>query len=130
MERVCEFLKDAGVYYLCTLDGDQPTCRPFGTYNIFEGKFYIQTGKIKNVSKQIMQHPKVAICVMKGPTWMRLTGELVEDDRDEARAALLDAHPYLKKNYAADDGNTQVFYFRNATAEFNSFGKEPEIVRF
>ena len=130
MERVCEFLKSAGVYYLATAEGDQPRVRPFGTANIFEGKLYIQKGKAKSVSKQLLANSKAEICAMKDGAWLRVSGELVEDDRREARKAMLDAYPELRSMYDENDGNTQVFYFRNAEATFSSFGSEPETVRF
>ena len=130
MEKVLEFLKNAEVYYLATVDGDQPRVRPFGTIHIFEGKLYIQTGKVKDVSKQIHKNPKAEICAFKDGAWLRLAGTLVEDERVEAKASMLDAYPTLKGMYAADDGNTEVFYFKDATATFTSFGKEPEIVKF
>ncbi len=129
MERVAKFLKEAGTYYLATLDGDQPRVRPFGTVNIFEGKLYIQTGKVKDVSKQIHKNPKVEISAFKDGQWIRLAGELEEDDRREARASMLDAYPDLRRMYSEDDGNTEVFYFKNATAAFCSFTAEPEIVK-
>lgn len=111
-------------------EGDQPRVRPFGTAHIFEGKLYIQTGKVKDVSKQIHANPKVEICAFKDGEWLRVAGELVEDDRKEARQSMLDAYPSLQKMYSADDGNTEVFYFKNATATFSSFTHEPEIVKF
>ena len=91
MERATQFLKEAGVYYLATAEGDQPRVRPFGTANIFEGKLYIQTGKVKEVSKQIHANPKAEICAFKDGKWLRIACELVEDDRPEARASMLDA---------------------------------------
>ena len=130
MERVCKFLKDAGTYYLATVEGDQPRVRPFGTAHIFEGKLYIQTGKVKAVSRQLAANPKVEICAFMKGKWLRLAGELVEDDRVEAKASLLEAYPSLQKMYAADDGNTQVWYFKNATATFSSFTSEPEVITF
>ena len=130
MEKVFNFLKEAEVYYLATMDGDQPRVRPFGTVNVFEGKLYIQTGKIKNVSKQIHANPKVEICAFKDGDWVRVAGELVEDDRREAKVAMLDAYPSLQGMYSADDGNTEVFYLKNATATFSSFTKAPETVEF
>lgn len=130
MERVCKFLKDAGIYYLATVEGDQPRVRPFGTAHIFEGKLYIQTGKVKAVSRQLAANPKVEICAFMKGKWLRLAGELVEDDRVEAKASLLEAYPSLQKMYAADDGNTQVWYFKNATATFSSFTSEPEVITF
>lgn len=128
MERVLKFLKDAEVYYLATVEGDQPRVRPFCTIHTFEGKLYIQTGKVKNVSKQIHANPKAEICAFKDGEWLRVAGELVEDDRIEARQSMLDAYPSLQKMYAADDGNTEVFYFKNATATFSSFTHEPEVI--
>ena len=125
-----KFLKDAGTYYLATVEGDQPRVRPFGTAHIFEGKLYIQTGKVKAVSRQLAANPKVEICAFMKGKWLRLAGELVEDDRVEAKASLLEAYPSLQKMYAADDGNTQVWYFKNATATFSSFTSEPEVITF
>ena len=130
MERIVKFLKDAGVYYLATVEGDQPRVRPFGTAHVFEGKLYIQTGKVKDVSRQLLANPKAEICAFLNGEWNRIAGELIEDDRIEARQSLLDAYPGLQKMYAADDGNTQVFYFRNATATISSFTHEPEVITF
>ena len=130
MERVCKFLKDAGTYYLATVEGDQPRVRPFGTAHIFEGRLYIQTGKAKPVSKQLMANPKAEICAFHNGTWVRIAGELVEDDRVEARKSMLDAYPSLRKMYDENDGNTQVFYFKNATATFSSFTSAPETIEF
>lgn len=126
MDRTVKFLKEAQTYYLATVEGDQPRVRPFGTVNVFEGKLYIQTGKIKSVSKQLLANPKAEICAFKDGEWVRVAGELIEDDRIEARQSMLDAYPSLQKMYKADDGNTQVFYFKNATATFSSFTHEPE----
>lgn len=130
MERVVKFLKEANTYYLATVDGDQPRVRPFGTAHVFEGKLYIQTGKVKDVSKQIHANPKVEICAFKDGQWLRVAGELVEDDRIEARQSMLDAYPSLQGMYKADDGNTEVFYFKNAKATFSSFTSAPETVEF
>ena len=130
MESVCKFLKDAGVYYLATVEGDQPRVRPFGTVNIFEGKLYIQTGKVKPCSKQILENPKVEISAFHNGTWIRIAGELVEDDRVEDKKSMLDAYPNLRGMYDENDGNTQVFYFKNAVATFASFGAEPKTVEF
>ena len=130
MERVCEFLKAAGVYYLATVEGDQPRVRPFGTAHIFEGKLYIQTGKVKPVSKQIAANPKVEICAFKDGTWIRVEGELVEDDRVEAKKSMLDDYTDLRGMYDENDDNTQVLYLKNAKATFSSFTAEPEVVEF
>ncbi len=130
MERVCNFLKEAGVYYLATVDGDQPRVRPFGTAHIFEGKLYIQTGKVKPVSKQIACNPKVEICAFKDGTWLRVAGELVNDERIEAKKSMLDAYENLRGMYDENDDNTQVLYIENAVATFSSFGAPEEVINF
>ena len=130
MNTVNDFLKQAGVYYLATVDGDQPRVRPFGTVNIFEGKLYIQTGKIKDVAKQIAANPKVEISAFKDGKWIRVAGELVEDDRIEAQQSMLDAYPDLGGMYKAGDGNTVVYYFKDAVATISSFTAAPEVIKF
>ena len=130
MKEVYNFIKECGTYYLATVEGDQPRNRPFGTINIFEGKLYIQTGKSKPVSKQIQKNPKVELCCFKDGKWLRLAGELVRDDRREAKADMLEHYPDLKTMYSADDDNTEVLYFKNATATFSSFMGAPKEIKF
>ena len=130
MERVCNFLKEAGVYYLATMDGDQPRVRPFGTAHIFEGKLYIQTGKVKPTSKQLAANPKAEICAFMNGKWMRVAGELIEDDRVEARKSMLDAYSNLRNMYDENDGNTQVLYFCNAVETISSFTAPDEVIKF
>ena len=130
MNEVFECLRSAGTYYLATVEGDQPRVRPFGTVDIFEGKLYIQTGKSKSVSKQIAANPKAELCAFKDGTWLRLSGELVRDDRVEAKAHMLDSYSQLKGMYSAEDDNTEVLYFKNATAVFASFTAPPRTVTF
>ena len=130
MNEVYEFLKAAKTYYLATVEGDQPRVRPFGTVDIFEDKLYIQTGKIKPVSKQIQANPKVEICAFKDGTWLRVSGELVRDDRVEAKAHMLAGYPELQAMYSAEDDNTEVLYFKNAEATFSSFTAAPRTIKF
>ena len=130
MQEVYDFLKQCGTYYLATVEGDQPRVRPFGTIDIFEGKLYIQTGKVKEVSKQIQANPKVEISAMVKGDWIRLSGEAVLDEREEAQRSMLDAYPSLQRMYAVGDGNTAVFYLKDARAVFCSFTKAPEEVTF
>ena len=131
MKQVCQFLKDAGTYYLATMDGDRPRVRPFGTAHIFEAKLYIQTGKGKAVAKQINANPRVEICAMKGDEWIRIEGTLVLDERVEAQESMLNAYPSLRKMYTTgSDGNTAVYYFKDATATIYSFSHEPVVIKF
>ncbi|MBR6561692.1 MAG: pyridoxamine 5'-phosphate oxidase family protein [Oscillospiraceae bacterium] len=130
MQQAYEFLKAAGTYYLATVEGDQPRVRPFGTVHIFEDKLYIQTGKVKDCAKQLFANGKCEICAMKDGEWIRVAGTLVEDDRYEAKKAMLDAYPNLRRMYSEDDGNTLVLYFKDATATISSFTHEPIVIKF
>lgn len=130
MQEVYDFLKKCGTYYLATVEGDQPRVRPFGTVDIFEGKLYIQTGKMKAVSRQMQANPKVEICACAGGEWLRIEAVVVRDDRVEAKQHMLDQYPSLQGRYKADDDNTEVLYLKDATATFYSFGGEPRVVRF
>ena len=130
MQEVYEFLKECGTYYIATVDGDQPRVRPFGTIHIFEDKLYIQTGKVKNVSQQMIKNPKIEICAMKGGEWIRVQALAIEDDRVEAKQSMLDAYPNLKNMYSATDDNTHVLYLKDATATIASFTDEPKVVKF
>ena len=130
MKEVQEFLKKCGVYYLATVDGDKPKVRPFGTAEIFEDHLYIQTGKSKNVSKQIEKNPKVELCGFKDGKWIRVTGKLVRDDRVEAKKNMLDKNPNLRGMYDENDPNTEVLYFKNAVAVISSFTEAPKTIEF
>ena len=130
IERVCQFLDEAQTYYLATVEGDQPRVRPFGTALIYDGKLYIQTGKVKPVSKQLAVNPKAEICAFKDGKWLRIAGELINDDNRDVMVAMLEKMPSLKAIYSPDDGNMQMLYFKDATATFSSFTEAPETIRF
>ncbi|MDR0969947.1 MAG: pyridoxamine 5'-phosphate oxidase family protein [Lentimicrobiaceae bacterium] len=132
MKEVCEFLKQCGEYYIATVEGNQPRVRPFGTAAIFENKLYIQTGKRKNVAKQMMANPKIEICAFnkaKGET-LRIEATVVPDERVEVKQFMLDEYPSLKSMYSATDDNTLVLYLTNVTARFHSFSGEARVVKF
>lgn len=129
MQEVYDFLKKCGTYYLATVEGNQPRVRPFGTVDIFENKLYIQTGKRKEVSKQIQANASVEICAFADGVWVRVEGKLVRDDRIEPKKHMLDAYPNLKAMYSAEDDNTEVLYFEDATATFSSFTAEPKVIK-
>ncbi len=131
IEIVNDFLKKAGTYYLATVDGQSPRVRPFGTVNVFEHRLYVQTGKCKDVAKQLAHNANAEICAMKGDSeWIRISGVLVEDDRREARKSMLDAYPELRAMYNEDDGNTEVLYFKDAVATIYSFTSAPLVMKF
>ena len=130
MKEVYTFLKNCGAYYLATVEGDQPRVRPFGTVDIFEDKLYIQTGLTKAVAKQMLANPKVEISGMCEGKWIRVTAEAVWDDNVAAQEHMLAAYPDLQAMYKAGDGNTAVFYLKNATAQICSFTEPPKTIEF
>ena len=130
MKDIYEFLKECKVYFLATVDGDKPRVRPFGTIEIFDNRLYIQTGKSKNVSKQIQANPNVEICGLKDGKWIRVEGKLVRDDRIEAKEDMLNKNPELKSMYSALDDNTEVLYFESGVATIYSFTDEPKVINF
>ncbi|NLO27009.1 MAG: NimC/NimA family protein [Actinobacteria bacterium] len=130
MQEVHDFLKKCGAYYLATVEGGQPRVRAFGTIHLFEGKLYIQTGKVKDVSKQMTANPRVEICAFDGDEWIRVAATVVDDPRVEALESMLDAYPQLKDRYSATDGNCQVLYLKDATATFSSFTAPSRTVEF
>ena len=125
MESVYNFLKETGTYYLATIDGNQARVRPFGTIDLFEGKLYIQTGKSKDVYKQVLANPKVELCACAGMDWLRVAATLVPDDRVEAKKHMLDNYPHLRGMYDENDEETIVLYLEGATATFASLTGTP-----
>ncbi len=127
MDEVFTFLKEkAPTYYLATVDAKgNPRVRPFGTVDIFEDKLYIQTGKSKDVYKQILAHPRAEICACDGPRWVRISADFIPDERPKASKHMLDAYPFLRERYDENDGNCVVLELRNATATFDSMTGEP-----
>lgn len=130
MNEVLEFLKNCGTYYLATMDGDQPRVRPFGTIDMFENKLYFQTGKVKDVSKQLQANPKIELSGMLGDQWIRVQAVAIIDERVVAKQHMLDAYPSLQEMYKADDGNIEVLYLENATATISSHTEAPKVIQF
>lgn len=130
MKTVYDFLKQCKVYYLATVDGDQARVRPFGTIDMFEDRLYIQTGKVKDVSKQMQADPKVELCAFDGEKWLRVAATVVRDDRIEPKKHMLENYPDLRAMYDPEDDNTEVLYLKDATATFSSFTEAPVTVKF
>lgn len=130
MKEVRDYLKESGMFFIATIDGDKPRVRPFGVAEIYEDKLYIQTGKRKNVFKQIESNPNVEICAFNKGTWIRIEGKLVLDDRVEVKKYMLDQNPELRSMYNENDDNTAVLYFENGIATIYSFTSEPKVIEF
>lgn len=130
MQEILAMLKEAGTYFIATNEGNQPRVRPFGTAHIYKDKLYFQTGKSKDVSRQLHANPKLELCAMVGECWLRIEASAVEDDSRDARVSMLEAYPSLKSMYSPDDGNTEVWYLRNVTATLYSFTQPPRVWKF
>lgn len=130
MKEVYEFLKKAGTYYLATLDGNKPKVRPFGTIDVFDSNLTIQTGKVKDVSKQIHTNPSIEICAFLEGKWIRLEAEAIEETRIEAQEHMLNEYPSLKNMYKAGDGNTEIFKLVNCKATIYSFEEAPKVYKW
>ena len=130
IQEVYDFLKTCRTYYLATVDGDQARVRPFGTVDIFDGRLTIQTGRSKDVAKQMLANPKVELCAFDGDRWLRVAASAVEDPRLEAQEHMLDAYPHLKARYQPGDGNTIIFALEQVTATFSSFTEPSRTLRF
>ena len=130
IQEVYDFLKKCRTYYLATADGDQAHVRPFGTVDIFDGRLTIQTGRSKDVAKQMMANPKVELCAFDGDRWLRVAASAMEDPRLEAQEHMLDAYPHLKARYQPGDGNTIIFALEQVTATFSSFTEPSRTLRF
>lgn len=130
MKEVFDYIRSCGVYYLATVDGDQPKLRPMGCLEIIDDKLYILTGKSKNVSKQIEKNNKVEIVTSKGENWIRVTCKLIRDDRVEVKKAMLDRNPHLRVAYDENDDNTELLYMKDVEATFNSFTEPPRTIKF
>lgn len=131
MEELLEFMKKNETYYLATVDKEgNPQVRPFGTFSLIDGKFYIQTGRTKNVAKEIAAHPRLAICdfATDGSQWVRIEADGVDTNDPVIEQKILDEYPNLQAMYKAGDGNTCAMRLDNVTATFYSFTAEPRKV--
>jgi Uncharacterized conserved protein len=130
MQELLNYFRENPVFFLATEEGDQARVRPFGAVAEFENKLYICTNNKKSVFKQMIANPKVEITAMdKKGGWVRLECKAIQDDRNEARQAMLDQNPSLTF-YSVDDGIFEVLYLTEATATFSSFNSDSRVVNF
>jgi uncharacterized pyridoxamine 5'-phosphate oxidase family protein len=123
-------LKKCGTYYLATLEGNRPHVRPFGTIAVFEGRLYIQTGRSKNVAKQLAANPNAEICAFDGERWIRIAATFVDDNRLEPKQNMLAGYPELQDMYKAEDSETEVLYLKDVTATIYGFDGKAETYKF
>ena len=131
MQRIIDFLNDAGCYFLATAAGDDVSVRPFGSNLLFEGRLYMCTGDFKDVYKQLCANPKIAIAALgEEGKWLRITGNIVFDTRPEPVEAMYRLIPSLKELYDEKERKLQVCYIENGCAQFYSADGEEEEFEF
>lgn len=130
MKEVIEFLKKCGIFFLATVEDKSPRVRPFGAINEYNGKLYFITSNTKDVYKQLVKNNQVEICASTPDSWLRLSGSVKFDDSRDAKKAMLDSNPGLRRMYSEDDDKMVVFYLENATGKIFSFVKPMEEYKF
>ena len=128
MKEAYDFLRKCGTFFLATEDDWQTHVRPVGALSDYEGKLYIETNNQKKVYQQLAKNGKVEICGMHEGKWIRVEGVMKEDLRREARVAMLEDNPELKKMCSVDNGTMTVFFFESGTATIYSFTEEPKVI--
>ena len=130
MNRIVEELKQVGVFYIATIDGDRPRVRPFGSVMEYEGNVYICTGNFKPVYKQISANPNIELCGMY-PTgeWLRVSARCVEDNRLEVQTAMLDDPTGPKGLYQAGYGRFVTFKLTDIVATKYGFTSAPQVIK-
>lgn len=119
MEETFDFLKKkTQVNYVSTINGDKPSCRPFGDPVLFNDKIYVLTNKQKNVSKQIAINNNVCIVAYDGESWIRINCQLIDDSNNiEAKKAIINEFDWAEEQgYTLDNPDFQVLYIANATS--------------
>lgn len=118
MSKIGDFLKEAGVFFLATTEGDQPRLRPLGAYLEMDGRVIFGVGNFKNVYKQLCANPKVELVACKqNGHWLRYTGRAVFESDPKYAAAMLEKLPQLKEIYNEKTGNKMMtFHIEDATA--------------
>ena len=127
--RIASLLKKSKNFFFATVNDDQPNVRPFNAVVEFEGKVYLYTNNRNSAYSQIKSNPKIGICAFVDENrWLKLKGEAVFDNRVEAKKAMLDANPSLRKFYSENDKIFEVFYLTNITAKVHSNYDSPEVI--
>lgn len=119
MEETFEFLKvRTQVNYVATINGDKPSCRPFGDPVLFNGKIYVITNANKKVAKQIEANNNVCIVAYDDTDWIRIDCKLIDDSNNvEAKRAIINEFDWAEEaGYTLDNPDFKAFYIANATS--------------
>ena len=119
VEKVMNYLDNAKIFYVTTVDGDKPKCRPVSFKIAYKNKIYFGEGTFKNVYRQMQENPNVEICASDGKGFLRYYGKAVFVDDAVLLEEAFKTAPYLKNMYNETTGRTlRMFYLADAVAEF------------
>lgn len=125
MSKVNDFLTEAGIFFMATVDGDQPKLRPLGAHIEEDGKLIFGVGDFKEVYRQMKVNPLVEIVACKqNGHWLRYTGKAVFET-DGKYADMMIKASHLEAIYNEQTGNKlMTFHLENASAvDINIMGE-------
>lgn len=117
MKETFEFLKKrTQVNYVSTINGNKPSCRPFGDPVLFDNKISVLTSKQKNVSKQIAINNNVCIVAYDEKNWIRINCQLIDDSNNiDAKKAIINEFDWAEDaGYTLNNPDFQTLYIANA----------------
>ena len=124
-ERVGEYLKNAGMFFIATEDGEKPKVRPFSFYTIFDDKIYFGVGTFKDCYKQLQNNPNVEISASNGKGFLRYYGKATFIENQALLDQAFAEAPFLSKIYNEETGKKLgMFYLTEATAEIRKRATE------
>ena len=131
-ERIDEFMNEAKVFFLATVDGDKPKNRPLGFHLLKDGKIYFGVGNFKDVFKQMEANPYVEIVALVETDFLRYYGKAVFEETYDFADAIVEGNDFLKGIYNDETGfKLAIFHLEEATAEIRDItGKIIESYNF
>lgn len=126
MSKTIDFLQKTGTFYHASVDGTEARVRPINSVISHDGKIYFETGNQKEMYRQMLQNPSIAISGMADGKWIRITGKAVMDESDKAKQAVFEALPALKEVYSYEE--LAPYYITDMKSVVYSFGEEPVVL--
>ena len=132
IKKVDEFIKEAGVFFLASVDGNQAKCRPLGFHMLIDDKIYFGVGTFKEVWKQMQENPKIEIVALnpEKDKFLRYYGIATEDDNPELVEKTFEIIPEIGDVYKENGWKMGIFYIDDATAEFRNIFTVEETFKF
>ena len=131
-ERIDEFLNEAKVFFLATVDGDKPKNRPLGFHLLKDGKIYFGVGDHKDVYKQMRKNPYVEIVALVETDFLRYYGKAIFEEDYTLGQSIVAGNEFLQGIYNDETGfKLGIFHLEEATAEIRDItGKINESYEF